>query len=166
MPNWKKRIRIGCISSLVLIVLVSQIASGCISFSMSDKKFDTFYAEKSHKPISKFYKVDGYEMHYMYQDMDQEASLVFVHGTPGSWSAFADYFNFNTLYKAANIVSPDRPGFGKSSYGKPKRSLEEQAKYTDWEDEWVDRDESEWDSSSDGRSKDRNTSNGEDSNEY
>jgi len=48
----------------------------------------------------------------------------------------------------------------------PGASLEEQAKYTDWEDEWVDRDESEWDSSSDGRSKDRNTSNGEDSNEY
>jgi len=48
----------------------------------------------------------------------------------------------------------------------PGASLEEQAKYTDWEDEWVDRDESDWDSSSDGRSKDRNTSNGEDSNEY
>ena len=56
-------------------------------------------------------------------------------------------------------------------------SLEEQAKYTDWKDEkvdseaawkdeWIDRDESEWDSSSDGRSKRGSTSNGDDSNEY
>ena len=59
----------------------------------------------------------------------------------------------------------------------PEASLEEQAKYTDWEDEkvdseaawkdeWIDRDESEWDSSSDGRSKRGSTSNGDDSNEY
>ena len=33
-------------------------------------------------------------------------------------------------------------------------------------DDWVDRDESEWDSSSDGRSKRGSTSNGDDSNEY
>ena len=47
----------------------------------------------------------------------------------------------------------------------PEASLEEQAKHTDWEDEWVDRDESEWDSSSDDRSK-RGSDSYDDSNEY
>ena len=47
----------------------------------------------------------------------------------------------------------------------PEASLEEQAKYTDWEDEWVDRDESEWDSSSDGGDK-RGSDSYDDSNEY
>ena len=47
----------------------------------------------------------------------------------------------------------------------PEASLEEQAKHTNWEDEWVDRDESEWDSSSDGRSK-RGSTSYDDSNEY
>ena len=47
----------------------------------------------------------------------------------------------------------------------PEASIEEQAKHTDWEDEWVDRDESEWDSSSDDRSK-RGSDSYEDSNEY
>ena len=47
----------------------------------------------------------------------------------------------------------------------PGASLEEQAKHTDWEDEWVDRDESEWDSSSDGESK-RGSESYDDSNEY
>ena len=47
----------------------------------------------------------------------------------------------------------------------PEASLEEQAKHTDWGDDWIDRDESEWDSSSDGRSKRGGTSY-DDSNEY
>ena len=47
----------------------------------------------------------------------------------------------------------------------PEASIEEQAKHTDWEDEWVDRDESEWDSSSDDRSK-RGDNSYDDSNEY
>ena len=47
----------------------------------------------------------------------------------------------------------------------PEASLEEQAKYTNWKDEWVDRDESEWDSSSDGSSK-RGSDSYDDSNEY
>ena len=47
----------------------------------------------------------------------------------------------------------------------PETTIEEQAKHTDWEDEWVDRDESEWDSSSDDRSK-RGSESYDDSNEY
>ena len=47
----------------------------------------------------------------------------------------------------------------------PEASIEEQAKHTDWEDEWVDRDESEWDSSSDGEDK-RGDNSYDDSNEY
>ena len=47
----------------------------------------------------------------------------------------------------------------------PEASLEEQAKHTDWGDDWIDRDESEWDSSSDGRSK-RGSTSYDDSNEY
>jgi len=47
----------------------------------------------------------------------------------------------------------------------PGASLEEQAKHTDWGDDWIDRDESDWDSSSDGESK-RGSDSYDDSNEY
>ena len=48
----------------------------------------------------------------------------------------------------------------------PGASLEEQAKHTDWEDEWVDRDDdSGYDSSSDGENK-RGDNSYDDSNEY
>tara|TARA_R110001606_G_scaffold353463_1_gene504009 strand:- start:430 stop:780 length:351 start_codon:yes stop_codon:yes gene_type:complete len=48
----------------------------------------------------------------------------------------------------------------------PGASLKEQAKHTNWDDEWVDRDESDYDSSSDGYSKRGGNSSGDDSNEY
>ncbi len=111
----------------VLFIVLSQVVSGCVSFTMSDAKVQKYFEGEESKPTSEFYEVDGYTMHYMYQNMNKEASLVFIHGTPGSWDAFISYFKSDTLTDVANIVSPDRPGFGKSSYGKPVRSLEEQS---------------------------------------
>lgn len=127
MGKWRKRIRIGCLSTFVLFIILTQVVSSCISSSMSEAEVEKYFESEDTKPVSKFYEVDGYTMHYMYQDMGKEASLVFIHGTPGSWDAFISYFIADTLTQRANIVSPDRPGFGKSSYGKPIRSLEEQS---------------------------------------
>ena len=60
----------------------------------------------------------------------------------------------------------DKKAMANSISQSKEASLEEQAKHSNWEDEWVDRDESEWDSSSDGRSKRGEDSSGDDSNEY
>ena len=60
----------------------------------------------------------------------------------------------------------DKKAMANSISQSKEASLEEQAKHSNWGDEWVDRDESEWDSSSDGRSKRGEDSSGDDSNEY
>ncbi len=128
MGKWRKKIRIGCLSMLVLFVVLTQVVSGCISFSKTDKQVDKYFEPYQNKPVSKFYEVDGYQMHYKHLDMGREASLIFIHGTPGSWDAFISYFVDSSFYNRANILSPDRPGFGKSSYAKPIKSLEEQSR--------------------------------------
>ena len=127
--KWFKGLRIGCLSSILLIIVLSQFVSGCISFSKSDKEVSEFFETHPVKPESKFYTVDNYKMHYKALDLGQNASVIFVHGTPGSWDGFIDYFTDSTLYNQAVIISPDRPGFGMSSYGKPVASLETQSKY-------------------------------------
>ena len=126
-PKWRKKLQIGCLSSVVLIIILSQIVSSCITFSMSDREVKKYFEEAIEKPVSAFYEVDGYEMHYKVLESGKEGTIVFVHGTPGSWDAFISYFTDSTLYRQATIVSPDRPGFGKSSYGKPVASLARQA---------------------------------------
>lgn len=124
--KWYKGLSIGCLSVIVLIVVLSQVVSSCVSFSKSDKEVEKYFEGLPEKPVSEFYQVDGYQMHYKVLDKGQGATLVFVHGTPGSWDAFISYFKDSTYYNQAVIISPDRPGFGKSSFGKPVVSLEEQ----------------------------------------
>lgn len=123
--KWGKRLRFGCLGVIALILVLSQMVS-CISFSKSDREVDKYFEGLPEKPISETYEVDGYKMHYKVLDKGHQATLMFVHGTPGSWDAFISYFKDSAYYDQAVIVSPDRPGFGKSSYGKPVASLEEQ----------------------------------------
>lgn len=45
---------------------------------------------------------------------EASASIVFVHGTPGSKSHFKRYLRDEELQKRFNMLAIDRPGFGKS----------------------------------------------------
>lgn len=119
--------RWGCLGLLFGFLALSQIVSSCVSFSMSDRKFEKRFAEKEPRPQSYQATVDGYTMRYVYLDAQKEGTLIFVHGSPGGWDAFVDYFEDSTLYQQANLMAPDRPGFGQSSYGQPIASLPRQA---------------------------------------
>ncbi|HEY9117783.1 MAG TPA: alpha/beta hydrolase [Roseivirga sp.] len=124
----KKKARIGCLVLMIGFIVTSQIVSSCVNFTMTDRQISKYFEDKPARPESLFYKVYGYEMHYKKLSLGKDGSFIFIHGTPGSWDAFIDYFADSALYNHAQIISPDRPGFGKSSYAKPIRSLEEQAK--------------------------------------
>lgn len=124
----KKKLKVGCLVVFLGFIILSQVVSSCISFSMTEKQVKQYFEDKPVKPTSIFYDVEGYQMHYEKLSVGDEGSFIFIHGTPGSWDAFIDYFTDSTLYNHAEIISPDRPGFGQSSYAKPIRSLKEQAK--------------------------------------
>jgi len=124
----RKKVKIGCFSLFIGFIIISQVVSSCISFSMTEKQVNQFFEDKPARPTSVFYDVDGYQMHYEKLSVGEEGSFIFIHGTPGSWDAFINYFSDSSLYNHAQIISPDRPGFGQSSYAKPIRSLEEQAR--------------------------------------
>jgi pimeloyl-ACP methyl ester carboxylesterase len=52
--------------------------------------------------------------------------VLFVHGSPGSWSAWVDYLADDQLRTRARLIAVDRPGFGGSGAGRTERSLEQQ----------------------------------------
>lgn len=54
-------------------------------------------------------------------------AVVFIHGSPGTWTAFRSYLRDPDLAAAARLVSVDRPGFGFSSRGEAEPSLVRQA---------------------------------------
>jgi pimeloyl-ACP methyl ester carboxylesterase len=71
--------------------------------------------------------VNDRNMHYAFVDQGKETMVAFVHGSPGSWNAFIDFFKTDSLLKNYDMVSVDRPGFGGSGYGVAEPSMEVQA---------------------------------------
>lgn len=53
--------------------------------------------------------------------------VLLIHGSPGSWEAFAAYLNDRTLTAQARVLAPDRPGYGGSGAGVPVPSMAAQA---------------------------------------
>ncbi|MEL0638462.1 alpha/beta hydrolase [Marinomonas sp. TI.3.20] len=58
------------------------------------------------------------EVHYVSSDNRVMArpTVLFVHGSPGSWESFAPYFLQPSLSEAFRLISIDRPGWGLSTF--------------------------------------------------
>jgi pimeloyl-ACP methyl ester carboxylesterase len=128
--NQKKRVWSGIVRwrrlallPLLLVVLLPR----CISIRMSDRKIHAYFADKPRRPAFRTIEVQGRPVHYAVQGPDSLPTVLFIHGSPGSWDAFIGFFSDSALYTRARLVSVDRPGFGKSGLGEPEVSLKMQA---------------------------------------
>ena len=111
----------------LILLLWLVLAQSCMTMRQPDaeakEKFKADGVELSAATIL----VDGHHLHYVKTGNDSLPTLFFVHGTPGSWDAFADYLKDKELLQKFRMVAIDRPGFGYSDFGKPEH-LAEQSK--------------------------------------
>lgn len=114
---------------LVCIVVLSAwliMAQSCMTMRMTDKeaadKFTAIGVAARFRTIT----VNQRHLHYVQTGADTLPTIVFVHGTPGSWDAFRQYLGDKELLSKFRLISIDRPGFGYSDYGKPLH-LDEQS---------------------------------------
>jgi pimeloyl-ACP methyl ester carboxylesterase len=110
-----------------ILLLLSQGLSSCLSFRMSQKDLDKAFMLQSQKPSQHQISIQNRTINYAEIGSDSLPVAFFVHGSPGSWSAFVDFMKDETLLQKVKIVSVDRIGFGDSDYGSSERSLETQA---------------------------------------
>lgn len=84
----------------------------------SDKK--AYGVFKSKNVPLKIYDtvVNGRHLHYAVCGEDSLPTLVFIHGSPGSWMHYMKYMWDEELRCRFRIVAIDRPGFGYSDFGK------------------------------------------------
>ena len=109
-----------------LIAGVTIIFYSCISFRMNAKEIDRFF-EKNHVAASQHsYTVGFRELHYVKSGDPSKPLVLFLHGSPGSLSAFIDFLADSTLRASALLITADRPGFGYSNFGNGEPSLEKQ----------------------------------------
>lgn len=99
-----------------------------MTFRTPDSKAMKAFAADGIQLHPYYIRVNGHEMHYVSVGADTLPTLIFVHGTPGSWSSFDIYMKDSALLKHYRMISVDRPGFGYSEFGKAM-TLQEQSIY-------------------------------------
>lgn len=99
----------------------------CMKMRMSPKKTIEFFSKSktSFKDVS--YKISEiHQIHYIETGDSTKPTLLFLHGSPGSWDAYKTYLSDIDLQKKYRLIAIDRPGFGYSNFGEAA-NLETQA---------------------------------------
>jgi pimeloyl-ACP methyl ester carboxylesterase len=96
------------------------LAQSCMSFRKSDANEKAEFAKDKVVLRTTTVTIEGRHIHYAVTGNDSLPTIFFIHGSPGSWRAFAEYMKDSLLLRKFRMVSVDRPGFGNSDYGQPQ----------------------------------------------
>jgi pimeloyl-ACP methyl ester carboxylesterase len=125
LQKYMRKILLYFILPVTLWVLLSQ----CLIMRnrWSDKKaYNVFEAKKV--PLEmKDTMLQNHHLHYAICGSDTLPTLVFIHGSPGSWMNYMKYMWDENMREKYRIVAIDRPGFGYSDFGKAMH-LQDQCK--------------------------------------
>lgn len=78
-------------------------------------------------PTLRSYSAGGRQLQYAVVEHSGGPRIVFIHGSPGDWQAFAKFIDHPGLRSYGPRVAPDRPGFGGSEAGGIEPDLRKQA---------------------------------------
>lgn len=90
----------------------------CLSMRTSRPKTKKYFTAENVAYLDTIVSIQNQNIHYVQTGSKEAATLVFVHGSPGSWDAYKSYLTDSLLLKNFRIIAPDRPGFGYSNYRK------------------------------------------------
>ena len=93
-------------------------AHSCITLRTSTKKTKKYFNDKQISYKDTTLQIQDRDIHYLQTGNENAQSIVFIHGSPGSWSAWRNYLSDSLLQKKYRLISPDRPGFGYSNFRK------------------------------------------------
>ncbi len=96
-------------------------------FRTSDNMAGRHFAEKQVPLTIVYHTVDDFTLHYAKTGSDSLPTLVFLHGSPGSWDAFENYLDDKELLQHFRLISVDRPGFGYSQFGDARNLADQSA---------------------------------------
>lgn len=111
--------------TLLIAGLLLFTSHACMTFRMSAKEIDSYFRERH---ISGSRHTTSQNIHYVKAGNPDGALVLFVHGSPGSLSAFIHFLGDSLLNRDLLLISTDRPGFGYSNFGIAQPSLSKQAK--------------------------------------
>jgi pimeloyl-ACP methyl ester carboxylesterase len=122
----KKFLFVTIISFLSIFLFSSCFLFG--RYMKSDKELAEHYKNATIKPEYRQTTFNDRKLHYAeLSSSDTLPLLVMIHGAPGAWYGYMNLTDDSLLQHNFRIISVDRPGYGKSGYGKEELSIEMQA---------------------------------------
>lgn len=121
---WKTLKRIGYFMSLIFIGLFIYI------HTLLGLNFEWMWRGKfSDEVRPTAFTLDlGHRQLFGVDSMDEtKIPLLMVHGSPGSWTGWEDYFKDLKLRQQYRLIAVDRPGYGWSGFRQVERSLKQQS---------------------------------------
>ena len=112
---------------IALLIFSILVLDSCMQFRMSSSEINTYFLDRGLKETQHSYKSGNRVVNYVHAGNDNQPTIIFVHGSPGSLSAFIHFLADTVLLKHAQLITVDRPGFGSSNFGYAEPSLEKQA---------------------------------------
>ncbi len=108
-------------------VILLMVCSSCMqSFKMSDKSIDNYFSTFSIKPSFAFTDSSNRKIHFAYSSDTTKPILFLIHGAPGAWFGYKEFFSDSLLLSRYQIIAPDRAGYNKS--GEKETSIAGQVK--------------------------------------
>jgi len=103
---------------VVILIVWIILAQSCMTFRKADHEMKREFQQKGVTLNTATAKIEGRNIHYAQTGDDSFPTLIFIHGTPGSWNAFSNYLEDKELLQKYRMISIDRPGFGYSDFGR------------------------------------------------
>ena len=125
LQTTSKRVRLQQ-TFLAAVVIFS--AAGCLKGPYDKSAVEKKLVEQQQVSSIQYVSEDR-SIHYVAAGKRGAPLIVLIHGTPGSWHAYAELMTDKLLLAKAYLVAVDRPGFGKSGNGRIVTSLEQQAAF-------------------------------------
>ncbi|MEO7767540.1 MAG: alpha/beta hydrolase [Ferruginibacter sp.] len=123
----------GVVVFLILWVIMAQ---SCMKFRISDSEAVKKFEKAGVTLTTASVKVGGANIHYAKTGNDSFPTIVFIHGSPGSWDAFSGYMQDKDLLQKYRMISIDRPGFGYSNFGDAQHIEDQSAMISPLFDLW------------------------------
>lgn len=112
---------------ITLLILPLLILDSCMQFRMRSSEINKYFSDRGLEETQHSYKVGNRVVNYVHAGNENKPVIIFVHGSPGSLSAFIHFLADTILLEHTQLITVDRPGFGSSNFGYAEPSLEKQA---------------------------------------
>lgn len=107
---------------------ISFLSRNMLAGVSSQQQLDEHFKSTPHLvPQIRKISVAGHPMRYIVGGNTSGPTLLFIHGAPGSFDAYLDFFKDTSLTNKARLIAVDRAGYGGSGFGIPLPSLEDQS---------------------------------------